>query len=205
MASVARPSRLQHIPLSRTQWIFLSLLVVSICINYIDRGSLSVADRFLQTDFHMPAETRGRIYSAFFVGYAGFMIVAGWLVDRFNVNRVLAAGFLLWSVAMLSTGLATGFATLYGLRVILGIGESVAYPAYSKILAGNFQEQQRGLANAAIDAGPGGWPADGDIWLAHLLLHYGRTQPAVDCAVDDLGAQRSGADSRTDGQGARAA
>ena len=173
MASVARPSRLQHIRLSRTQWIFLSLLVFSIFINYIDRGSLSVADRFLQSDFGLDPEHRGRIYSAFFVGYAGFMIVAGWLVDRFNVNRVLAVGFLVWSVAMLCTGLANGFVMLFGLRVILGIGESVAYPAYSKILAGNFQEQQRGLANAAIDAGSKVGPAIGILVGGLLMGTYG--------------------------------
>ncbi|MDP9171552.1 MAG: MFS transporter, partial [Acidobacteriota bacterium] len=72
MASVAPSSRLHRIPLSGTQWIFLSLLVVSICINYIDRGSLSVADRYLQTDpdFRLDAYHRGIIYSAFFYTYA---------------------------------------------------------------------------------------------------------------------------------------
>src|SRR5258708_34519344 len=103
MATAASSSRLRSIPLTRTQWVFLSLLVISICINYIDRGSLSVADRFLQTEFSLDPEHRGRIYSAFFWTYAGFQIVAGWLVDRFNVNPVLAAGFLVWSTAMLFT------------------------------------------------------------------------------------------------------
>src|SRR5438477_10356284 len=109
MATVAPPPRLERVPLTRTQWIFLSLLVISICINYIDRGSLSVADRFLQTEFSLDPEHRGRIYSAFFWTYAGFRILGGWLVDRFNVNRVLAAGFLVWSTAMLFTGAASGF------------------------------------------------------------------------------------------------
>src|SRR3954465_5475092 len=110
MATYAPSKRLESIPLTRVQWIFLSLLVISICINYIDRGSLSVADRFLQTEFSMDPVHRGRIYSAFFITYAGFQILAGWLVDRFNVNRILAAGFLIWSSAMLLTGAATGFA-----------------------------------------------------------------------------------------------
>src|ERR1051326_3218294 len=100
MASAVSASRLRSIPLTSSQWIFLSLLVISICINYIDRGSLSVADRYLQTDFSLDPEHRGLIYSAFFWSYAGCQIIAGWLVDRFNVNRVLAAGFLIWSTAM---------------------------------------------------------------------------------------------------------
>jgi MFS family permease len=153
MPQAASSSRLHRIPLSRTQTIFLSLLVLSICINYIDRGSLSVADRFLKDEFSLDPEKRGLIYSAFFWSYAGCQILAGWLVDRFNVNRVLSAGFLIWSVAMLFTGAASSFAMLFCLRLVLGMGESVAYPSYSKIIAGNFQEQQRGFVNAAIDAG----------------------------------------------------
>lgn len=142
-----------RIPLTRAQWVILILLVLSVTINYIDRGSLSAADKYLQQDFGMDPEQRGEVYSAFFAGYAGFMLLAGWLVDRFDVNRVLAVGFLLWTTAILFTGAASGMAMLLVLRLLLGGGESVAYPAYSKILAGSFHEQQRGFANAAIDAG----------------------------------------------------
>jgi len=173
MATVAPPSPRHHIALSRTQWIFLSLLVISICINYIDRGSLSVADRFLQAEFSLDAERRGLIYSAFFWSYAGFQLISGWLVDRFNVNRVLSAGFLIWSIAMLFTGAASSFAMLFALRLVLGMGESVAYPSYSKILAGNFEEQQRGLANAAIDAGCKLGPALGILVGGLLMGTYG--------------------------------
>ena len=173
MASVAPSSRLNRIPLTRTQWIFLSLLVISIGINYIDRGSISVADKYLQTEFSLDPEHRGMIYSAFFWSYAGFQVVAGWLVDRFNVNRVLATGFLIWSTAMLFTGAASGFAMLFCVRLVLGMGESVAYPSYSKILAGNFREQQRGLANAAIDAGCKIGPAVGILAGGLLMGTYG--------------------------------
>ena len=173
MATVAQPPRLARIPLTRTQWIFLSLLVVSICINYIDRGSLSVANKYLETEFSMDPFHRGLIYSAFFGTYAGFQILAGWLVDRFNVNRVLAAGFLIWSTAMLFTGAASSFLMLFILRLVLGMGESVAYPSYSKILAGNFREQQRGLANAAIDAGCKLGPGLGILVGGLLMGRYG--------------------------------
>lgn len=35
--------------------------------------------------------------------------VSGWIVDSFDVNRVIAAGFLLWSLATAATGLVRGF------------------------------------------------------------------------------------------------
>lgn len=170
---MAKSPRLAQVALTKTQWIFLALLVTSICISYIDRGSLSVADRYLQTEFHLNAEQRGRMYSAFFWSYAPALVLAGWLVDRFNVNRVLGIGYVVWSIATLSTGAATGFTMLFGLRLLLGIGESVAYPAYSKILAGNLQEHQRGFANAAIDAGSKLGPALGILVGGLLMDQYG--------------------------------
>ncbi|HXJ44867.1 MAG TPA: MFS transporter, partial [Bryobacteraceae bacterium] len=172
MATATR-TRLARVSLTPTQWGFLSLLVISICISYVDRGSLSVADRYLQTEFSLNPEQRGRVYSAFFWSYAPALVLAGWLVDRFNVNRVLGAGYVIWSAATLMTGAVHGFVALFALRLLLGLGESVAYPAYSKILAGNLQEHQRGFANAAIDAGSKLGPALGVLVGGLLMAHYG--------------------------------
>jgi MFS family permease len=163
----------RKIPLSREQWILLALLVLSVTINYIDRGSLSAADKYLQSDFGFDTFARGNIYSAFFAGYAGLMLFAGWLVDRFDVNRVLAFGFLIWTTAILLTGAASGFAMFIVLRLCLGAGESVAYPAYSKILSLNYHEQQRGFANAAIDAGSKMGPAAALLAGGLLMEKYG--------------------------------
>jgi MFS family permease len=79
--------------------------------------------------------------------------VAGALVDRFDVKWVYALGFLVWSLATMAMGFFSSFATFFALRLLLGIGESVAYPATSRILAENFPEERRGFANALVDAG----------------------------------------------------
>ena len=49
------------------------------------------------------------------------------------------------------------------MRLVLGAGESVAYPCYSLILARYFPEQHRGVANALIDAGSKLGPALGTL------------------------------------------
>jgi MFS family permease len=59
------------------------------------------------------------------------------------------------------------------LRLILGMGESVAYPSYSKILARHFPEYHRGLANALIDAGSKCGPAIGTLLRGVLMARYG--------------------------------
>lgn len=129
------------------------LLALSIFINYIDRSNLSIAAPLLKDELGLSASQLGTLLSAFFWTYGFMQIPAGWLVDRFDVKWVFAAGFFVWSAATASTALLHGFAAWIIIRVILGVGESVALPAYSNILGNHLPENRRGFANAAIMAG----------------------------------------------------
>jgi len=133
-----------------TQW-GVWMLAVSVFLNYVDRGALAIAMPQMRGELGLNAENLGRLASAFFWTYAALQIPAGWLVDRFDVKWVLGIGFAVWTVATGLTGFATGFASLLLLRLILGIGESVAYPAYSRVIATRFPPEQRGVPNALID------------------------------------------------------
>lgn len=146
---------------STLHWTALALLVISVCINYVDRGNLGVAARSIESDLHFRPEYLGILLGGFFWTYSFFQIAAGKIIDRWNVNWVYAAGFLIWSTATGFTGLASTFWLIFCLRLVLGAGESVAYPAYSKIIAATFPEQLRGTANALIDAGSKVGPALG--------------------------------------------
>lgn len=138
---------------SGERWGLLILLVVSICINYVDRANLSAAVEDLSRELALGPERAGALLSAFFWTYAAFQIPAGWLIDRRNVYRVYAVCYFVWSAATALTGFASSFSAIFGLRLLLGAAESVAYPSYSKIIASTFDERQRGLTNALIDAG----------------------------------------------------
>ena len=153
----------------------LILMVVSVAINYIDRTSLSTAAPLLQRpdDLAIPPAKMGVLLSAFFWTYAILQLLSGWLVDRYGVRWVMAVGFFIWSAATAATGWVNGFAALFTMRLLLGLGESVAYPCYSKIIAGNFAEHQRGLANSLIDAGTKFGPAVGVLAGGILMERHG--------------------------------
>jgi MFS family permease len=151
----------------------LVLLAVSLLINYVDRGNLSIAAPLLKDELRISASQLGVLLSAFFFTYTAFQIVSGWLVDRFDVNRVMAAGFLVWSLATAATGLVGGFAALVAMRFMLGVGESVAFPACSKILAKYRREESRGFANGVIIAGMKCGPAVGTFGAGLLMAKYG--------------------------------
>ncbi len=156
-------------------WAALGLLVLSGFLNYFDRSNLSVGAGQIQKELHLNSLQLGMLFSAFFWTYAlmQVLLIAGWLVDRFNVCWILAGGFCLWSGATAVTGAARAFAVMFGLRLVLGIGESIAYPSYSRLLANYFPEQRRGIANALIDAGTKLGPALGTLLGGWLMIAYG--------------------------------
>lgn len=134
-------------------WLIVVLLLLSVCINYIDRGSLSVAAPVLKDEFSLRPAQLGYLLSAFFWSYTVMQLVVGWLVDRYDVKWVYAVGFFVWSLAMAATGLVNSFTALFAARLVLGIGESVFLPSVSKIVVRLFPAERRGLPNALVDVG----------------------------------------------------
>ncbi len=160
--------------MSRREWIVVLLLVASVFVNYADRSNLSLAVPILEKQFALSPFRAGELLGAFFWTYALVQVVglAGLLADRFHAGWVLFGGYLLWSLATASTGLTASFAALFALRLLLGLGESVAYPCYSRVFAAMPQEH-RGRANALIDAGTKLGPAAGAFVGGAVLVHFG--------------------------------
>jgi MFS transporter, ACS family, D-galactonate transporter len=167
------PSAPHHEKLSSTLRAVLVLLTLSIFINYVDRGNLSIAAPLLKDELHLSPAELGILLSSFFWTYTAFQIPSGWLIDRVDVTWVLALGFCLWSCATTITGLLHGFVALLVVRVVLGVGEAVAYPSYAKILARDFAIRHRGLANGAIAAGQFSGPAVATLAGGILMAKFG--------------------------------
>jgi MFS family permease len=135
------------------QWRVLAMLVICVLVNYLDRGNLSISLTNVKSDLHLSVEQLGWLNTGFFWTYAVCQIPAGWLLDRFDVYRLLGASFFLMSLATALTGFVESFAMLFTLRLAVGLGASAAFPSFSKILASDYQESYRGRTNAAIDLG----------------------------------------------------
>ena len=154
-------------------WVIVALLVLSVAINYIDRGSLSVAAPTLSKEFDLGPRQLGSLLAAFFWSYTLCQLVVGALVDRWEVKWIYAGGFLVWSLAMAATGMVSGFTALFAARLVLGIGESVFLPSVSKIVVRLFPTERRGLPNALVDVGTKVGPALSILIGGLLLEHYG--------------------------------
>lgn len=155
--------------------LLLALLVLSIFLNYIDRSNLSLAAPAMQKEFALSPTALGSLFSAFFWTYALLQLfnIAGWLADRFPPTLVLAGGLFLWSAATIWSGAIAAFAPLFVARLLVGAGESVAYPCYSRIFAAAVPTERRGVANALLDAGSKLGPGLGTLVGGLLLARFG--------------------------------
>jgi MFS transporter, ACS family, D-galactonate transporter len=161
--------------LTGLQWRILILLFLSSLLNYVDRSNLSVGALDIQRELHFSSLQLGVLLSAFFLTYATFQLfmISGWFVDRFDVKYVFAIGFFIWSSATAVTGIVHSFAVIYAMRLLLGMGESISFPSYSRILATQYPEHHRGFANALVDAGTKTGPALGTLLGGLLMARFG--------------------------------
>jgi ACS family D-galactonate transporter-like MFS transporter len=155
------------------RWIVLSLIFIGIVINYIDRGNLSIAAPSIMRDFRIMPATMGVVLSAFFWTYGVFQIPAGALVDRFGIRNSYAVGFLIWSVASASIALCQNSGQVIGMRMLLGLAESIAPLASIAFIQGNFAGKDQGLPTSIYIAGQNIGPALGAMVGAILLDKFG--------------------------------
>jgi MFS transporter, ACS family, D-galactonate transporter len=139
--------------LVRDQWRLVILLMISVHVNHLDRGILSVAAPVLSAELALSPARLGFLLSAFSVTYSFALPFAGWIADRYIAKWVLGVGFFVWCLATSAVGFTQTFYGLFALRLLLGVGESVAYPSYSKMIASCFSQEQRGRVNSLIDVG----------------------------------------------------
>ena len=167
---------MNHVPTAslsaQTRRIVL-LLTAAVFINYFDRGNLAIASPLLQQELALSNSELGVLFSAFFWTYAPLQPLAGWLAQRFDVRYVLGTGLTLWALATALTGLASSFSVLLVLRVLLGIGESVAYPCNAKFLGQRVAAHERGRANGLIAIGQSLGPTSGTLIGGFVMAHYG--------------------------------
>jgi ACS family glucarate transporter-like MFS transporter len=155
------------------RWIVLSLVFFGIVISYVDRGNLSIAAPSIMRDFRIAPATMGVLLSAFFWTYGTFQIPSGALVDRLGIRRAYARGFLVWSLASASIALSRGTGSIIGLRLVLGMAESIAPLASIAFIRNNFAGKDQGLPTSIYIAGQSIGPALGALVGALLLDRFG--------------------------------
>lgn len=101
---------------------------------------------------------------AYGASFAVTSLLIGPVVDRSRRVRLLAAMLMAWSLATAACGLATGFAMLLAMRVLVGAAEAGSSPAAFSLLSDMFAPARRGMAIGVYKVG-----APVGIMLASLI------------------------------------
>lgn len=120
-------------PRARRTTIFLCCLANT--INHIDRANLAVAAPYMQRELAIDAAMTGLVLSGFFWAYPVMRMPFGWFADRVGARISLALAVVWWSVFTALTAAARGVAELMGCRLMLGVGETGAYPSCAEVAA----------------------------------------------------------------------
>jgi MFS family permease len=156
----------------RVTWL-VALMTALLFVNYVDRGNLATVGPLLVDQLGLSNAQLGLLLSAFYFTYAPAQLLAGWLCERTDVYRLLALAVAVWSLTTAATALTVGFTSLLLMRLLLGLGESVVFPASSRLFAQLVPETRRGSANGWMAIGLAIGPALGTFAGALLAGRFG--------------------------------
>ena len=146
--SVTRPSA-RIVSIQR--WSIV-LLVAGGALNYIDRATLSVANKLIQDELGIPVAKMGLLLSAFLWAYAIAQLPVGGLIDRYGPRKLLGLGLFGWSVAQAAGGLVNGFGVFIAARFALGVGEAPLFPGGARVVRDWFGIRERGFATGLLQS-----------------------------------------------------
>ncbi|CAL8981631.1 Hexuronate transporter [Rhodoplanes serenus] len=156
VASGVREGR-RRIPI---RWMILGITSLLLVLNYADRAALGVAGSTIIQEFGLTKTEFGLISSIFFVGYAPFCFIGGWLSDKYGPRVVMGAAVGWWSLFTALTAAGTGYITFLIIRFFFGFGEGPQGAVTVKTMRNWFPQRQMG---AAVGISQGSTPLGGAI------------------------------------------
>jgi ACS family glucarate transporter-like MFS transporter len=164
-------------------WLFILSAV-----GFMDRTNVSIAGVAIGQEYQLDPIRLGWIFSAFLVGYAVFQVPGGWLAVRAGPRRVLALAVLWWGIftaltASVSPHAEHALLLLFLVRLSLGVGESVIYPAANQFVSRWIPVAERGRAHGWIFAGVGAGSGLTPPLLTWINSNYGWRASFVFCAL----------------------
>lgn len=138
---------------TRVRFVILGGIFINVVINYMDRSNLSIAAPMITQELHLSTVQLGYIFSAFGWMYALLQIPGGIITDRFGPRIIYTFSLILWSLVTIAQSFATAFASLFGLRMAVGVFEAPSYPTNNRIVTSWFPDNERASAIGIYTSG----------------------------------------------------
>jgi DHA2 family multidrug resistance protein-like MFS transporter len=156
----------------RRRWWLLGVMCLSLILVVLAVTSLNVAVPSMQQDLDASATQLHWIVDAYGLVFAGLLLTAGALGDRYGRKGALLGGLGLFSVGLAVTGLGTSANQVLVGRGIMGAGAAFVMPATLSMIAAIFPPGERTKAIAIWSGFAGAGGAIGPIVSGALLESY---------------------------------
>src|SRR3954452_15666509 len=165
----------------RRRWWTLAVLSISLLVISLDNTILNVALPSIAGDLDASASSLQWVVDSYMLVFAGLLLTAGSLGDRFGRRRALTAGLVIFGVGSLLAALSPGSGELIASRALMGVGGALIMPSTLSILTASFPPGElgkaigiwAGFAGIGIAIGPvsGGWLLDHFAWNSVFLVN----------------------------------
>lgn len=141
------------VKITKKRYHILTMVFITVVINYLDRTNISIAASALQEDLNLDSIKLGYIFSAFAWTYAILQIPGGFIADKLKTRVLYTVIMVFWSLATLIQGMVNSFAALVGLRASIGVFEAPSYPINNLVVSRWFPERERASAIGIYTSG----------------------------------------------------
>jgi DHA2 family multidrug resistance protein-like MFS transporter len=174
----------------RRRWGTLGVLCLSLIVIGLDNTILNVALPSLSQDLHAGESQLQWVVDGYTLAFAGLLLTAGSLGDRFGRKRGLTAGLAVFGCASVWAAVSSSAGELTAARVVMGIGGAFIMPSTLSVLTNSFTEAKErakaigvwaAVSGLGIVFGPvaGGWLLDHFWWGSVFLINVPITIAAI--------------------------
>ena len=154
------------------RWWILGVLCFSLLVIVLDNSILNVALPTIVRELHATNTQLQWMVDSYTLVFAGLLLTAGSLGDRFGRRPALQVGFVLFGLGSLVSAVAGSPNVLIATRAFMGIGGAFIMPATLSIITNVFPARERGRAIGVWAATAGVGAALGPITGGFLLQHF---------------------------------
>lgn len=155
------------------RWTICALLFAATTINYVDRQVVGILAPTLARELNWSETDYGALTSWFSFAYAIGFLFAGRLIDKVGVKNGYSIAIVTWSLAAMSTALASTVSGFSIARAALGLGESGNFPAAIKATAEWFPRKERAFATGIFNGGTNVGAVVAPLMVPYIALNWG--------------------------------
>jgi len=132
----------------------IPLVFITYSLAYLDRANYGFgAATGMANDLQITSGEASLLGALFFLGYFFFQIPGGIYAEKRSAKKLVFWSLIFWGILAVATGMVNNINTLYIVRFLLGVAESVVMPAMLVFLSHWFTKQERSKANTMLFLG----------------------------------------------------